>query len=79
MSAHGIVAGDAPALRVPARFLARRAQTLQHYTLYTGDPDGLAADLARYRAVTPSSVAAALARWLGEAIEVTTVPRSAAS
>ena len=66
----------------PVRFLrgsglVRRAQTLQHYALYTGDPDGLAADLARYRAVTAATVAAAVARWLVQPIEVTTIPRSA--
>ena len=59
--------------------LSRRAQTLQHYTLYTGDPDGLAGELARYRAVTRESIAAALGRWVDPAreVEVTTVPRSA--
>ena len=56
--------------------LARRANLLQRYTLYTGEPDGLAADLARYRAVTPASIEAAIARWLAPSrmIEVTTVP-----
>jgi len=43
--------------------LARRAQLLQRYAMYTPEPDGLAADLARYRSVTPTSAAAALARW----------------
>jgi len=43
--------------------LARRAQLLQRYALYTQDPDGLAADLARYRAVTAASADAAVARW----------------
>jgi predicted Zn-dependent peptidase len=56
--------------------LSRRAQTLQRYAMYTGDPDGLAADLARYRAVTPDSIAAAMARWVRveRMIEVETVP-----
>jgi predicted Zn-dependent peptidase len=56
--------------------IARRAATLQRYALYTEDPDGLAAELARYRAVTPSSIARAVARWLDPAkmIEVETVP-----
>ncbi|HUJ57140.1 MAG TPA: pitrilysin family protein [Kofleriaceae bacterium] len=63
--------------------LARRAAMLQNYALYTGEPDGLAADLARYREVTPESAAAALARWVDPAhgIEIETVPtdrRSAA-
>jgi zinc protease len=43
--------------------LARRAQMLQRYALYTSDPDGLAADLARYRQVTAASATAAVARW----------------
>jgi hypothetical protein len=49
---------------------------LQRYALYTEDPDGLAADLARYRAVTPASIDAAIARWLGPSrmIEIETVP-----
>ena len=56
--------------------IARRAGTLQRYALYTEDPDGLSRELARYRAVTPSSIAAAVARWLDPAkmIEVETVP-----
>jgi predicted Zn-dependent peptidase len=56
--------------------VSRRAQTLQRYALYLGDPNGLAADLARYRAVTPASIAAAVSRWLAPArmVEVTTVP-----
>jgi zinc protease len=56
--------------------LAKRASMLQRYALYTEDPDGLAADLARYRAVTPESVRAALARWIDPArmVEIETVP-----
>jgi predicted Zn-dependent peptidase len=56
--------------------IARRAATLQRYALYTGDPDGLSRELARYRAVTSSSIAAAVTRWLDPAkmIEVETVP-----
>ena len=56
--------------------LPRRASTLQRYALYPGTPDHLAADLSRYRAVTPASVAAALARWLAAArlVEVETRP-----
>jgi predicted Zn-dependent peptidase len=58
--------------------LARRAQLLQRYALYTGDPDGLAADLARYRAVTVESANAAVARWVRPeaCIEVETLPES---
>jgi zinc protease len=56
--------------------LARRAQILQRYLLYTSEPDGLATELARYRLVTPASITAAIARWLDPArmIEVETVP-----
>jgi predicted Zn-dependent peptidase len=56
--------------------LARRAAALQRYALYTGEPDGFAAELARYRAVTRASVDRALATWLApEAmIEVETRP-----
>ncbi len=56
--------------------LSRRANLLQRYALYTDDPDGLAADLARYREVTPASIDAAIARWLGPSkmVEIETVP-----
>ncbi|HEX7702156.1 MAG TPA: insulinase family protein, partial [Kofleriaceae bacterium] len=43
--------------------LARRAQLLQRYALYMPDPDGMAGELAAYRAVTPTSASAAVARW----------------
>jgi zinc protease len=56
--------------------LSRRASLLQRYALYTRDPDGLAADLARYQAVTPASIDAAMQRWLAPSrmVEVETVP-----
>ena len=56
--------------------LVRRAQLFHRYALYTDEPDGLAADLARYRAVTPASTARALATWMRpEAmVEVVTNP-----
>jgi predicted Zn-dependent peptidase len=56
--------------------LSRRANLLQRYALYTENPDGLAADLARYRAVTPASIEAAIARWLSPSrmVEIETVP-----
>jgi len=56
--------------------LARRANILQRYVLYTNEPDGLAGELARYRAVTPASIDAAIARWLDPAhmVEVETIP-----
>ncbi|HMG55666.1 MAG TPA: insulinase family protein, partial [Kofleriaceae bacterium] len=55
--------------------LARRASLIQRHMLYRGEPDGLAAELARYRAVTPASIDRALARWLDPAamVEVETV------
>ena len=56
--------------------LARRAGLLQRHALYTGDPDGLAAELARYRAVTPDSVVTAIQRWVraDRMVEVETIP-----
>ncbi len=55
--------------------IARRAQIIQRHVLYTEEPDGLAAELLRYRAVTPDSIAAAMRRWLASAcmIEVETL------
>ena len=55
-----------------------RASLLQRYALYTNEPDGLAADLARYRAVTPQSIEAAMKRWLDPArrVEIETLPVS---
>ena len=55
--------------------LARRASLIQRHMLYRHEPDGLAAELARYRAVTPAGVDRAIARWLDPArqIEVETV------
>jgi zinc protease len=43
--------------------LVRRTQLLHRYALYTDEPDGLAADLARYVSATPDAVDAAVARW----------------
>ncbi len=58
--------------------LARRASLLQRYALYTGIPDGLAAELATYRLITTADVAGAIARWLDPArmVEVETLPRA---
>lgn len=55
--------------------LARRAQIIQRHLLYTDRPDGIAAELLRYRAVTPESVDAARARWLDPArrVEIETI------
>lgn len=41
-----------------------RAERLQHYYYYTGEPDYAAEELARYRALTPTDVQAAAARYL---------------
>ena len=59
--------------------LARRASLLQRYALYTGDPDGLADDLARYRAVTPDAIATARRRWVDPTrmVEIETHPAAA--
>jgi predicted Zn-dependent peptidase len=56
--------------------LAARAGLLQYHAHHQGDPDGLAADLARYRTVTAAEVQAAAARWLTPAavVEVESVP-----
>jgi predicted Zn-dependent peptidase len=55
--------------------LPRRASLIQRHMLYRHEPDGLAADLARYRRVTPESILAAAERWLDPArrIEIETV------
>jgi zinc protease len=59
--------------------LSRRASLIQRHMLYRHEPDGLAAELARYRAVTPDAVRGALARWLDPArmIEVETIAAAA--
>ncbi|HEU4726264.1 MAG TPA: pitrilysin family protein [Kofleriaceae bacterium] len=55
--------------------LPRRASLIQRHMLYRHEPDGLASDLARYRAVSPETIRGALARWLDPArrVEVETV------
>ncbi|MCW5804852.1 MAG: insulinase family protein [Deltaproteobacteria bacterium] len=50
--------------------LARRAALVQRSMLYAERPDGLADELARFRAVTPASIEAARARWLDRAVVV---------
>ena len=55
--------------------IARRASIVQRSMLYTDSPDSFATELARYRAVTPASIEAAIARWLaGPFVEVETIP-----
>ncbi len=58
--------------------LVSRSRLLQRGVLYADDPDSLAPELACYRAVTPASVDAAMARWLDPAhcVEITTIPGS---
>ena len=58
--------------------IARRAGIVQRSMLYTDTPDNFARDLARYRAVTPASVTAAIEAWLTRPfVEVETVPGAA--
>jgi predicted Zn-dependent peptidase len=61
--------------------LESRASQLQRSMLYLERPDGLAAELARVRACSAPSIAAAAARWLDPArmIEVETRPRPTAA
>jgi predicted Zn-dependent peptidase len=55
--------------------LPRRAGLIQRHLLYCDEPDGIAAELARYRAVTPDTIARAAGRWLDPAglVEIETV------
>jgi len=55
-----------------------KSDVLQFYQHYRGEPDGLAADFARYRAVTPASLLAACATVLADSHRVTvvTVPKA---
>jgi predicted Zn-dependent peptidase len=55
--------------------LSRRASLIQRHMLYRHEPDGLAAELAPYRRVTPDTIRGALAHWLDPArmIEIETV------
>ncbi len=55
--------------------IARRAAMIQRFMLYTDEPDGLAAELASYQAVTPETIRQALGRWLARPyVEIETVP-----
>jgi len=56
------------------------ADQLNGYFFSTGDPDYFAKDLARYKAVTPAAVQAALTQWLNPAhrLELSVVPAGAA-
>jgi zinc protease len=62
--------------------LEQRADLLNHYEQLFGDPGGFARDIERYRAVTPASVRAELARVTGQprvVLRVTPAPKAAAS
>jgi zinc protease len=58
--------------------IGSRADLLNKYQTYLGDPGWLARDLARYRAVTPAAVQAFAAKYLADdrRIELTTLPRA---
>jgi zinc protease len=53
--------------------LNARANTLQDYNHYLGDPDRITFDLDRYRTATPEQIRAAVARYLSPAHQVTVV------
>jgi zinc protease len=55
-----------------------RADRLNHYAFYAGDPDFVARDHARYAAIDASAVAAAARTWLLEqpAVILSVVPRA---
>ena len=53
-----------------------KADQLNGYLMYTGNPDYFNEDLARYRAIQPNDVQAAVRRWLpgDRRVELTVVP-----
>ncbi len=55
-----------------------KADQLNAYHHQTGDPDYFAEDLARYRALSPSDVQAAVVAWLPKSrrVDVVVVPES---
>jgi zinc protease len=57
------------------------ADQLNGYYTNTGDPDWFNEDLGRYRALSPTDVQAAAARWLpaGRRVELTVVPQPSPS
>jgi predicted Zn-dependent peptidase len=65
-------------LRSLQRLRARAIQIAQ-YDVRLGHPDGLAADLSRFRAVRPEDVSKAVAKWLDPKarVAVTIVPEKA--
>ncbi|MFO0745568.1 MAG: pitrilysin family protein [Myxococcota bacterium] len=55
--------------------VARRADQLQRFNHYTGDPGYAKTYLARLRALTPAAVQAAAQKWLSQPyVQVTTIP-----
>jgi zinc protease len=58
--------------------IGSRADLLNSYQTFLGDPGWLAKDLARYRAVTPAAVQAFAQKYLADdrRIELTTLPRA---
>jgi zinc protease len=58
--------------------IGSRADLLNMYQTYLGDPGWLARDLARYRAVTPAMVQAFAQKYLADdrRIELTTLPKA---
>ena len=67
-----IIAGDVRR----AESLNGRADVLNMYEIYLGDPGYLPRDIARFRAVTPEAVKAFANKYLldGKRLEITTVP-----
>ena len=59
--------------------LKDRAEQINRYAAYTGSPDYLAKDLARYREATPAALSAAAARYLAPELAgvVVVVPEAA--
>jgi zinc protease len=57
-----------------------KADRLNQYQFYTGEPDWAGQDLARYRTLTPAAVQAAVRRWLAEphSVVLSVVPRGRA-
>jgi zinc protease len=58
--------------------ISSRAEQLNEYQTFLGDPGWLAQDLARYRAVTPAAVQAFAQKYLHDdrRIELTTLPKA---
>jgi predicted Zn-dependent peptidase len=59
--------------------LQNRAEALNRYWAYTGTPDGLAADVARFAGASPEALSAAAAAWLKPelATRIVVVPEEA--